>query len=370
MVKKILAWALLGVFGAGGAWAEPTLTIRILEKKRISQIQVLEEGTNGTWTKVKLSRGFLMVNGKPGTRRRFGGKEGFRLKTRGLERYYPGFLTLSVAPEPPGENLMFLNEVSFNEYVTCVTAAEAEFDLAFPEYLKALAAVVRGYAHTHLHRHPGYDLCDLAHCQVYAGIPSRYETWLALAESSREGAHHRSGNIFYFHRCCGGTLESPEAVWNAKESRDRPPFPDQWKGKILCRGDSHFHWRRSVPLSKLVPIVNELGKLPPGGRLRELRVTRLSAGGTVLELSALVSLPGDSSRDLKINAEKFISLSGKSLGWGLFPSRRFKLSIDGSRLEIEGMGLGHGVGLCQSGARRLAQLGWSWREILKFYFPN
>src|SRR5208282_6260488 len=39
-------------------------------------------------------------------------------------------------------------------------------------------------------------------------------------------------------------------------------------------------------------------------------------------------------------------------------------------LRIEGAGSGHGVGLCQWGARVLAQQGRSPSEIVSFYFPG
>ena len=40
------------------------------------------------------------------------------------------------------------------------------------------------------------------------------------------------------------------------------------------------------------------------------------------------------------------------------------------RLLIEGSGRGHGIGLCQWGARYLAASGASAADILAFYFPG
>jgi stage II sporulation protein D len=34
-----------------------------------------------------------------------------------------------------------------------------------------------------------------------------------------------------------------------------------------------------------------------------------------------------------------------------------------------GRGFGHGVGMCQWGAKKLSEEGNSWKEILLFYFP-
>ena len=43
---------------------------------------------------------------------------------------------------------------------------------------------------------------------------------------------------------------------------------------------------------------------------------------------------------------------------------------DGARITIDGHGYGHGRGLSQYGAQRAAQLGKSYREIVKYYYPG
>jgi stage II sporulation protein D len=37
---------------------------------------------------------------------------------------------------------------------------------------------------------------------------------------------------------------------------------------------------------------------------------------------------------------------------------------------LEGVGQGHGVGLCQRGAKAMAQQGANFRDIIGHYFPN
>ena len=43
---------------------------------------------------------------------------------------------------------------------------------------------------------------------------------------------------------------------------------------------------------------------------------------------------------------------------------------EGDTLRIHGKGWGHGVGLCQLGATRMAQEGHDWRAILMHYYPD
>jgi len=48
----------------------------------------------------------------------------------------------------------------------------------------------------------------------------------------------------------------------------------------------------------------------------------------------------------------------------------FTWSPNFSHLVITGQGWGHGVGMCQMGASRLARMGKSYREILAYYYQG
>jgi stage II sporulation protein D len=47
-----------------------------------------------------------------------------------------------------------------------------------------------------------------------------------------------------------------------------------------------------------------------------------------------------------------------------------RLALEGDSLVAEGRGYGHGAGLCQVGARTLANAGEDWRAILAYYYPG
>jgi stage II sporulation protein D len=48
----------------------------------------------------------------------------------------------------------------------------------------------------------------------------------------------------------------------------------------------------------------------------------------------------------------------------------FSVSPAGSNVVLRGKGYGHGVGLSQQGAIRMAQLGYNYLEIIKFYYKD
>ena len=52
------------------------------------------------------------------------------------------------------------------------------------------------------------------------------------------------------------------------------------------------------------------------------------------------------------------------------PSTLVKIEKQGERFLFKGRGWGHGVGLCQFGAKRMAELGYRYQDILRYYYPD
>ena len=51
-------------------------------------------------------------------------------------------------------------------------------------------------------------------------------------------------------------------------------------------------------------------------------------------------------------------------------SAYFNVSIKGNVVTLSGKGYGHGVGLSQEGAMRMASLGYTYREIIRHYYKG
>jgi stage II sporulation protein D len=58
------------------------------------------------------------------------------------------------------------------------------------------------------------------------------------------------------------------------------------------------------------------------------------------------------------------------LGYSALPSLLFDVRVDGAQAVFRGRGSGHGVGLCQWGARSRALRGEGYRGILAAYYPG
>jgi Vault protein inter-alpha-trypsin domain len=74
--------------------------------------------------------------------------------------------------------------------------------------------------------------------------------------------------------------------------------------------------------------------------------------------------------DLREHGEASRPDIDRRLGWDTIPSNNFIVHSDSKGLVLEGTGEGHGIGLCQAGAKAMAQSGATFREILDHYYPN
>ena len=362
----------LGAKAGLGRGENLVLSVRILEKQKAQELEIQSSSGKGGWDVIKLSRGVGSVNGKALTRATWGNLDSMvKIRAGELTRIYPGRILVSTAAEGKEAEFLVLNQVSLTDYVACTTASESGYDPTQPEYLKALSAVIRGYALEHLRRHGIYDLCNLAHCQVYQGVPAHFDFWRKIAETSRDSAGIPGKRPFYFNRCCGGVLESASETWGGSQEgmgKSRTG-PDEVNGRILCAEDPHSHWETHADRSQLEETLYGLAAFPEKAPLSDFRVVEKTSMGRNKTFAAIVKLSNGRDDEVRVNAQRFISEFGRLYGWRIFPSLLFDIHRDGQTYHFQGRGMGHGVGLCQSGALKLAQMGWKWKDILDFYFP-
>ncbi|MCO4756016.1 MAG: hypothetical protein KC478_16160, partial [Bacteriovoracaceae bacterium] len=74
------------------------------------------------------------------------------------------------------------------------------------------------------------------------------------------------------------------------------------------------------------------------------------------------------------DSEKLVPLKKSrirsTLGRRYTLSNTFSVKDSSDKFIIEGRGFGHGVGLCQFGALEMAKRGYTYKKILKHYFPS
>jgi hypothetical protein len=199
-------------------------------------------------------------------------------------------------------------------------AAESNSDTP-PEALKTQAVVARSYFLAGGGRHRDFDFCDLTHCQFLREPPAQ-DSPASVATRDTRGLvliFEEMQFAAMFSRSCGGHTRTPADV--GLPGSGYPYF------SVLCNFcyQSPYRWTRRLSLQDAAL----LGK-------------------------------GESGR-LAVD---------RRLGWNAVPSNNFTSRQEGEQVILEGAGQGHGIGLCQRGAKAMAEEGSSFRKILNHYFPN
>jgi stage II sporulation protein D len=165
----------------------------------------------------------------------------------------------------------------------------------------------------------------------------------------------------YFHADCGGHTEEPSQVWGTSErlgtARDEgcPSSPlAHWSLKLSSQEIAE----RLQPRKGLALADIQIASRTPFGRVDSVKL-RWNNGSSQILSSHLFRMAIGFDR-LRSTRFTIVRESGREAG----------LEGLAGRLIFKGLGHGHGVGLCQWGARHLALKGKSYREILAHYYPR
>ena len=265
------------------------------------------------------------------------------------------------------ERLLILNEVALEDYVRGVVANE--MNSAWPEEaLIAQAIVARTVAVARLRRHnwEGFDLCDTTHCQVYRGAASETQATDAAVDATHGKVLTFSGRPIEAFYCstCGGTTTR---AFGSRPVTDAPylrNLKDMIRDAAACEDSPHYQWSARINVDVLAQALRSDARTTPGSRLTDIRAVSRDESGRV----AAVEIRGE--RSVEIDGYVFWNTICRALGWGRVKSTNFEVSRVGDRFKFTGKGLGHGIGMCQWGAKARAVAGWDHRQIVHFYYPG
>ncbi|MBU2221131.1 MAG: SpoIID/LytB domain-containing protein, partial [Candidatus Omnitrophica bacterium] len=255
-----------------------------------------------------------------------------------------------------GRRLSVINHIKIDDYVSGVLIYEASH--YWPtEALKAMVLVVRTFALYQAGENAvkDYDLTSDIYSQVYGGrIGERYRLNEAV-EQTKGLILTYQGKILpsFHHATCAGHTEDSAQLWNI----DLPPL----KGVPcdFCKESPHYNWHQ----------VSEE---------KEIREKLIGAGYDINKINEIVILGKNPSGRIKnlriISDKKDITISCKDfrniIGPNIIKSTNFSVSLVNGDVVFVGLGWGHGVGLCQWGAYFMAKKGYSYEQIIEYYFPG
>jgi stage II sporulation protein D len=268
---------------------------------------------------------------------------------------YSGYLILKKSVN----KINVINVLSIEDYVKGVLPKEVGVDWKM-EALKAQAVVSRTYAVANLGRHAAqeFDMCATVHCQVYGGLGSENRsTNQAVIETKRKVLSYEGQFAqTVFHANCGGNTEDPKHVWNWENA---PPYLRSVKCGY-CYNAPYSKWEQPLDIS----FINK--KLASNniniGEIKNIRVKEKTSSGTAKELEI-----SHSKGKLVLNAYKFrLDVDPWKIKSHTFSSIKKRKNT----IYFKGSGWGHKVGLCQWGAKGMAEKGKTYKEILSHFYPG
>ena len=244
--------------------------------------------------------------------------------------------------------LQFINEVDMDRYVAGVVEAESGRKAQI-EYYKTQAVICRTYALEKFYRHydEGFNLCDDVHCQVFKGHGYQHpEIIEATLLTSGLIIIDTNMNLITanFHSSCGGQTADVKNVWQ------KPMLHLKSVSDTFCIREESVFWEKQIAKNAWIQYLKRYG----------FRNASADVDLTYLQpyRKAYYILGDDSIILTKIRTD-----------WNL-RSTFFSIYPDGEYIIMKGRGYGHGVGLCQIGAMKMAEEGYKFSEIIQHYYQN
>jgi len=236
----------------------------------------------------------------------------------------------------------FINEIDIEEYLRYTISKEMSPNWPI-EALKAQTVLARTYVlkRKYQSRNCLYDIGSDTIDQVYGAFSEDSIEVLQAVSGTRGEVIKYNGEIIdaLYHSCCGGKTASSKEIFGFEK-------PYLMSVDCECKGNCPFGkgWNYRVNLKSLEK---------------------------VLGVSKIKNIQTDGGRVI-IVADKKLFLSKNSLrekiGYNVLKSSQYAIKLSSNEVVFEGSGFGHTVGLCQFGAKRMAEEGKDYIEILKHYF--
>lgn len=234
-----------------------------------------------------------------------------------IVRRYQGTLQI----KPSAGTLVAIVAMDRETAVASVVAAESAPDTPF-EALKAQAVAARSYFVAGHGRHHDFDFCDTTHCQFLRQPPAPGSAAARAVAATRDLvlAYDSFPFAAMYTRSCSGHTRTPAELglspaaypYYSVECKYCRAHPVRWSSRVSAQDAATLRTR-------------------------------------------------DESARLNID---------RRLGWSAVPSNDFVEKTEHDQIILEGAGEGHGIGLCQSGAKAMAEAGADFRQILTHYYPN
>ena len=245
--------------------------------------------------------------------------------------------------------LQLINNIYIDNYVAGVVESEVGRNPP-PEYFKLQAIICRTYALKNIDRHQaeGFSLCDKVHCQAYNSKPKSILIQDAAKATNGIVIVDSDINLIVatFYSNCGGETAKSEEVWKQKL------YYLQTVKDTFCLHENNAVWTKKIPQSKWKEYLVKHG-FPKESLTHKCSLEYFQNNREQFFENQNIQIPFTKIRtDFKLK------------------SAQFNITTSNDYVILKGKGFGHGVGLCQEGAMKMAKTGYSYIDILHFYYKN
>ncbi len=252
--------------------------------------------------------------------------------------------------------LTVVNYIELEDYIKGISVRETSHYWPV-ESLEAEVIVFRTFALFRMEENAGrdFDLSNDVYSQVYGGrAAERYRINKAV-ERTKGLVLTYKGKILpaFYHATCGGHTEDAAVYWKI----DLAPL----KGVPcnFCKDSPHYNWHNVLTIAEARQALAKNGfKIDD---IKDIQILGRDKSGRVTDLKIVTE-----KKDVKISSKDFRS----ALGPNIIRSTNFEVKVIDGDIVFEGLGWGHGVGLCQWGAYFMAKEGYNYKQILEYYYPG
>jgi stage II sporulation protein D len=226
------------------------------------------------------------------------------------------------------------------------------------EALRAQAIVARTYAAYQRMISAGkpyHIIASVAHQQFAGRVPRTSAAWAAVSETSGQVLRWE-GELFpaFYHTESGGYTEDPRTVFAARNMPALTPVRCEFSA-----GSPHFYWNLDLKLANLTEVMRK-NDVAVGA------VTAIEVSERTASLRASVVTVRGTRGSARLRGNDF----RRMVGYDTVKSTLFAVAIDGDTARFAGRGYGHGVGMCQWGAKGMAEQGYTAKQIIEYYYPG
>lgn len=291
-----------------------------------------------------------------------------------------GTVHVSAVPRGSGTALDVVCHIPMEAYLPGVLAGEL-FESWRPATHEALAVTARSFALCERHH-----WLDRRHYDVVAGERSQAWEGGAAPRRANDAVKKTSGQVLlhrdrivpaYYSAACGGRPAAAlDAISPNPVNGITPlvvPVLDR-RGPCPCRSfGPHGAWRSSFSAAETLGGIRKRAVKTGGGSFERaawpirFRVVEAHASGRPRRYR--IESPSSGERTEMSAVELQRLLNGTMKGRPV-RSADFEVTVRPDRIQIDGSGFGHGVGLCQYGSEFMARSGASAEDILRRYYPG